>query len=183
MAEKHLIHVDEWAFEVEFERLGDGDGEGATRLRLDPEGAWRTVELHRVRAGLHVLMIDNRPLELYLERRRGGVDVTIGRRTYHVQIGRGRRATRAPSHAAADRDGLVRIAAPMTGSVLEVRTEHGAEVAQGDVLVVLESMKMNNELRSPVAGTVERLQLTVDAQVEEGAELVAIRPTERQTEA
>ena len=182
MAAKHLIQVDDQAFEAELESSTDGASE--TRLRLGPEGEWRTVELQLVRAGLHVLMIDNRPLELYLEHRDGGVDVTIGRRRYHVQIGgRGRRRRATTARAAAGSDGLVRVAAPMTGVVLEVRTHDGAEVAQGDVLLVLESMKMNNELRAPLSGTIEQLEAVVDAQVEEGADLVAIRPAESQTEA
>ena len=179
MAEKYLIQVDDSLFEGELERLvtngGGGNGVAGARVRFGAEGEWRTAELQRVRAGLHVVMLDNRPVELYIERRGAGADVTIGRRTYHVQIGRGRRA--ASMAAASDAgDGLVRVRAPMTGAVIEVRTEPGAQVEAGDVLVVVESMKMNNELRAPAAGVVERLDASVDAQVQEGDELVAIRP-------
>ncbi len=175
MAEKYLVQVDERLFEAELERPAGGAGEA--RVRLQPEDEWRIAELQHVRAGLHVVMLDNRPVELYLERRGNGVDVTIGRNTYHVQIGRGRRAASA-TRAAATSDGLVRVTAPMTGAVLEVRTEPGAEVQAGDVLVVIESMKMNNELRASVSGTVERVGARVDAQVQEGDELVALRPAE-----
>ena len=174
MAEKYLIQVDDLAFEAELERLGDGPG---ARVRLDAEGDWRFADLQHVRAGLHVIMLDNHPVELYIERRGGAVDVTIGRRTYHIQIGRGRRAARMAERAAAS-DGLVRILAPMTGVVIEARVQPGDEVAMGDVLVVIESMKMNNELRAPAGGVVERIGASVDAQVEEGDELAAIRPGE-----
>ena len=44
--------------------------------------------------------------------------------------------------------------------------------------VVIESMKMNNELRAPATGVVEAVGAVVDTQVEEGDELVAIRPPE-----
>ena len=174
MAEKYLVQVDDWPFEAELERP-DGDG-GLARVRLRPDDEWRAVEMRHVRAGLHVVMIENHPLELYLERRGAGVDVTIGRRTYRVRIGRGRAA--AAMRAAAAGDGLVRVTAPMTGVVLETRVEAGARVEAGDVLVVIESMKMNNELRAPVAGTVERVGARVDAQVREGDELAALRPGE-----
>jgi biotin carboxyl carrier protein len=174
MAEKYLIQVDDGAFEAELERL---NGDGAARVRLDADGEWQYAELQHVRAGLHVVMLDNRPVELYIERRGSAVDVTIGRRTYHIQVGRGRRAASMAAGAAAS-DGLARILAPMTGTVLEVRTAPGDEVEAGDVLVVIESMKMNNELRAPAGGVVERVGVTVDSQVEEGEELVSIRAAE-----
>ncbi len=174
MAEKYLIQVDDNPFAAEIDRLDDSNH---SRVRLQEDGEWKVAELQHVRAGLHVVMIDNRPVELYLERRGAGVDVTIGRRTYHVQIGRGRRAA---AMQAAARDGLVRIRAPMTGSVLEIRTEVGDEIDAGDVLVVIESMKMNNELRAPAAGVVERVGATVDGQVEEGDEIVVIRPRQEE---
>lgn len=175
MAEKYLIQVDDSALEAELERLNGGNG---ARVRLGDSGEWQYAELQHVRAGLHVVMLDNRPVELYIERRGSAVDVTIGRRTYHIQIGRGRRAASMAASAAAGGDGFARIRAPMTGTVLEVRAAPGDEVEAGDVLVVIESMKMNNELRAPAAGVVERVDAIVDAQVEEGEELVAIRAGE-----
>ncbi len=173
MAEKYLIQVEDSFFDGEMERSNGG---GAARVRLQGEGEWQIAELQHVRAGLHVMMLDNRPVELYIERRGAGADVTIGRRTYHVQIGRGRRAASMAAAASAASDGLVRIRAPMTGSVIELRTEVGAEVEAGEVLVVIESMKMNNELRAPAGGVVERVGAVVETQVQEGEELVAIRP-------
>ncbi len=175
MAENYLIQVEDSFIGGEVERL---NGEGGARVRLHGDGDWQFAELQHVRAGLHVMMLDNRPIELYIERRGAGADVTIGRRTYHVQIGRGRRAANMAAAASAASDGLVRLRAPMTGTVIEFRTELGAEVEAGEVLVVIESMKMNNELRAPASGVVERVGATVDVQVEEGAELVAIRPPE-----
>ena len=175
MAEKYLIQVNDSLLEGEIEH---SNGRGEARVRFDPDGEWQVAELQHVRAGLHVVMLDNRPVELYIERRGSAVDVTIGRRTYHIQIGRGRRAASMAAAASAASDGLVRINAPMTGNVIEVRTEPGAEVEVGDVLVVIESMKMNNELRAPASGVVERVGAVVDGQVEEGAEIVSIRPAE-----
>lgn len=175
MAEKYLIQVNDSLLEGEIEHA---NGRGEARVRLGPDGEWQVAELQHVRAGLHVVMLDNRPVELYIERRGSAVDVTIGRRTYHIQIGRGRRAATMAASTAAASDGIARIRAPMTGTVLEVRTAPGDEVEAGDVLVVIESMKMNNELRAPAAGVVERVDAVVDKQVEEGEELVAIRAAE-----
>jgi biotin carboxyl carrier protein len=62
----------------------------------------------------------------------------------------------------------------MTGSIVEVRCAVGDRVAQGDVLLVIESMKMNNELRSPADGVVEQVAVTGGQRVNAGDLLVAI---------
>jgi len=62
----------------------------------------------------------------------------------------------------------------MTGSIIEVRCRPGDQVAQGDVLLVIESMKMNNELRSPAAGVVEQVAVANGQRVKAGDLLVAL---------
>ncbi len=53
--------------------------------------------------------------------------------------------------------GGISLKAPMPGSVLEVRVEEGDKVEEGDVLLILEAMKMENELTASQAGTVEKI--------------------------
>ena len=62
----------------------------------------------------------------------------------------------------------------MTGSIVEVRCTPGQVVQPGDVLLVIESMKMNNELRSPAAGVVEQVPITAGQRVNAGQLLVAL---------
>ncbi len=71
--------------------------------------------------------------------------------------------------------------APMPGVVLEVRTEPGATVAEGDVLVVLESMKMELVIASPGDGVVDGVDVAVGDRVTQGQPLVvlAAEPEER----
>ena len=66
------------------------------------------------------------------------------------------------------------LVAPMPGSVLEVRTSVGAAVTAGDVLVVLEAMKMEHHVRAPLDGTVSELRVAVGDQVANGAVLLVI---------
>lgn len=64
--------------------------------------------------------------------------------------------------------------APMPGTVLRVETEVGAEVADGQTLVVLEAMKMEHRIAAPSSGTVATLNVTAGQQVESGAVLAVI---------
>lgn len=58
------------------------------------------------------------------------------------------------------------IKAPMPGLVIGVAVENGQQVARGDTLVVLESMKMQNELRTPRDGVISRLRVNAGQSVE-----------------
>jgi biotin carboxyl carrier protein len=62
----------------------------------------------------------------------------------------------------------------MPGKVIKLAVAEGAEVAAGDVLVVLEAMKMEHELLAPAAGTVSELLVAEGDQVDAGAALAVI---------
>lgn len=59
----------------------------------------------------------------------------------------------APAAPAAAGAGA-KVNAPMPGTILDVRVQNGAKVKKGDVLVILEAMKMENEIQAPCDGTV-----------------------------
>jgi len=75
-----------------------------------------------------------------------------------------------------------RIAAPMTGLVRSVPVEAGSTVAKGDILVVLEAMKMEHSLRAAADGTVEAVHCAVGDTVSDGTLLVEFAPAEHQAE-
>jgi biotin carboxyl carrier protein len=68
------------------------------------------------------------------------------------------RAWQGRRHAAVEAEGRQQIVAPMPGKVVRVLVKVGDIVEAGQGLVVVEAMKMQNEIRSPKKGTVERLQ-------------------------
>ena len=66
------------------------------------------------------------------------------------------------------------VVAPMPGTILKVNVQNGQAVKEGDVLVVLEAMKMENEIMAPKAGTVTQVVVQKGATVDTGAALVVI---------
>jgi biotin carboxyl carrier protein len=68
---------------------------------------------------------------------------------------------------------MTEVRAEITANVWQVRTEVGAEVAEGDELVILESMKMEIPVTAPSPGTVVELRVAPDDNVQEG-DVVAI---------
>jgi len=83
-------------------------------------------------------------------------------------------AARAGSHAPERLAGGGRVEAPMPGRVVSVRAKAGDAVTAGAALVVVEAMKMQNELLAPRSGTVTRVLVAEGAAVERGALLVEI---------
>lgn len=77
---------------------------------------------------------------------------------------------------AAGRKNDGRIKPPMPGKIVEVKVKEGQAVAEGDVLLVLEAMKMQNDLKSPIAGTVARVHVAEGSAVEASTVLVEVTP-------
>ena len=83
-------------------------------------------------------------------------------------------AAPAVSSAPAAAKGSVKIEAPMSGKILGVKASAGQTVKRGDVIVVLEAMKMENDIVAPQDGTVASIDVTVGQQVESGASIATL---------
>ncbi len=64
--------------------------------------------------------------------------------------------------------------APMPGTILKVNVTQGQAVKEGDVLCVLEAMKMENDIKAPKSGTITQVLISKSASVDTGAPLVII---------
>jgi biotin carboxyl carrier protein len=71
---------------------------------------------------------------------------------------------------------MTEVLAEITANVWQVRTEVGAEVAEGDELVILESMKMEIPVTAPSPGTVIELRVAPDDNVQEGDVVAVLDP-------
>lgn len=77
----------------------------------------------------------------------------------------------APAPAA---QGSIKVEAPMPGTILDVKTSNGASVNAGDVLCILEAMKMENEIVAPQAGTVASVSVAKGDSVEAGQVIITL---------
>ena len=66
------------------------------------------------------------------------------------------------------------VKAPMPGNILKILVSQGQQVKEGDVIIVLEAMKMENEIVASKAGTIAQILVTKGATVETGATLAVI---------
>ena len=83
----------------------------------------------------------------------------------------------APAAAAAPAatGGAASITAPMPGTVLDVKVSEGQAVNAGDVVLILEAMKMENEISAPSAGTVDKIVAAKGSSVNSGDVLITLK--------
>lgn len=163
MASKLALTVNGRAAELEIEQ-----GEGEIRVCLGDR--WHSAQLERTnQSGLYSLVIDGRSYEIFARERPGGLEVLLGNRVYAIDVGRPRADDAEPEVA-----GAWTLAAPMSGQVTEVRVAAGDSVTAGQVLLVIESMKMNNELTAARAGEVVEVGVGAGERVEKGRVLVRV---------
>lgn len=80
----------------------------------------------------------------------------------------------APKASAPVSAGSVTVDAPMPGNILDVKVSNGASVKKGDVIMVLEAMKMENDIVAPQDGTVASINVNKGDTVEAGQTLATL---------
>lgn len=83
-------------------------------------------------------------------------------------------ATPAPAPAPAPAGGGKEVTAPMPGNILDIKVNVGDSVAANQVVIVLEAMKMENDIVTPVAGTVASINVTKGQAVNSGDVLITV---------
>jgi biotin carboxyl carrier protein len=145
--------------------LGDG------RFEVAIDGTPRIVEGRPIGTHGWSLLVDGVVHEVSVLAKADAWAVQVGGRTHRLKL-LDERAMRARTRGAAG-SGEREVRAAMPGKVVALLTEVGAEVTQGQGLLVIEAMKMENEVGSPRAGTVKEIRVKPGQAVEAG-ELLAV---------
>ncbi len=170
MASKYRLRLGDRDYEVEVEEEA-----GAYRLRLDDR--WYPVSLQRIgESARYSLILDNHPYDVFAEESPHGFQIVLGSRTISVtsQRGRGPGPGGGPASLDAPSDGEWVLTSPMAAVVQQIMVKPDDEVPAGAVLMVVEAMKMQNELRARRGGQVKAVYVTVGQRVEQGTPLLVL---------
>ncbi len=149
----------------------------AAQVTATIDGRRYELMVQEIASGVQFLIAGNRTYVCRSDKRdsRGeGVEIYVNGKAYPVTIidpKRMRGGHGSDSHAG---DGSAQIVAPMPGKVVRVLIEQGVRVEVGEGLIIVEAMKMQNELKSPRAGIVAALQTEAGATVNAGDVLAII---------
>ena len=130
--------------------------DGAELTTITVDGRLVQAGAERISAGTYSILIGGKSVELSVQDTPGGWLVRASGREYHVEI-IDPRAWRRGRGAGIELEGRQQLVAPMPGKIVKVLVAAGEKVESGQGLLVIEAMKMQNEVRSPKSGTVEKV--------------------------
>jgi biotin carboxyl carrier protein len=124
---------------------------------------------------VYSMLIDGDSYEAYVYPGEEELQVLLLGRQYQVRVEDEReRRLKTAGGGETGSGGEFQLKAPMPGLVVAIPVQENQEVEKGQVLVILESMKMQNELKAPRAGTVQRIKVKTGETVEQKQALMSI---------
>lgn len=148
------------------------------RASAEVDGRQYEIEVRELTSGQYLLLVDGRVCKARVESQPGSrapglYDVAVAGHTYNIEIVDPKRLRTADS-TAAHSTGSAQIISPMPGKVVRILVESGASIELGAGVLVVEAMKMQNEMKSPKAGVVASINAEVGATVSAGDVLALI---------
>ena len=120
------------------------------------------------------LIVDNRSFEIEVDHTEDEYQVLVDGRNYHVNLVDERRVRVGGNQSGIEFQGRQKVSVPMPGKVIAVLVAEGDSVEKGQGLVIVEAMKMENEVRSPINGQVREIRVKPGETVEAGAVLLIV---------
>jgi biotin carboxyl carrier protein len=151
---------------LELEKLDSG-----WQCRLD--GKEVHVDAVLPRRDVLSLLVDGRAFEVKREQTATDLHLWVGSSRFAVEL-RDPRSLRSRKGSAEDGTGPRKIVAPMPGRVVRLLASEQSEVEAGQGIIVVEAMKMQNEIKSPKKGTVKKIVGAVGAAVNAGDVLAIV---------
>ena len=124
---------------------------------------------------VYSLIVNGRSHEAYIQEGDDDWQVLLRGRLYPAKVEDEReKRLRAAAGGGVTETGEFHLKAPMPGLVVTIPVEEGQEVKKGDVLLILESMKMQNELKAPRDGVVSRIKVKAGESVEQKQAMLSL---------
>tara|TARA_Y100000741_G_scaffold311608_1_gene255739 strand:- start:621 stop:1028 length:408 start_codon:yes stop_codon:yes gene_type:complete len=128
--------------------------------------------------------VDGEEYEVELEKQNGLWNVTIEGKSFNIEIEGSSvgdtSVSKRKKTARGKKSGTISSTIP--GKVVSISAKEGQMVSEGDVVMILEAMKMQNEIQAPLSGTVTAINCKPGDSVEANSPLIIIQPEENKTE-
>ncbi len=161
---KYYVLVDDEEFEVEI------SSDGSVYLDGHP------VQVNMVRIpgqNVYSLLLNHHSYEIAVEEERQGYTILVQGNQFHVRVEDERqRRLMSGRNQLAPPSGDTQVTAPIPGRIIKVEVAEGDEVQVGQPLLILEAMKMENEVRAHRAGRIRSVHVSPGDSVEQGAVLL-----------
>ncbi len=167
---KYVTVIEDQSYEIEI------DNDGAILV----DGELRDVDFLNLGGSLYSIITENKSLEAVIDDDEGKIAVMMGGQLFETQV-LDERAMLLVQRRGGLKITSGEVTAPMPGLIVMVTVALDQIIEQGDTVVILESMKMQNELKSPVAGVVKAIQVETGQAVDKGDMLVEIGPPTEET--
>ncbi len=122
------------------------------------------------------VILDGKSYESFISESDEGWQVLMRGKQYQITVEDEReKRLRAAAGGGVAEGGEFNLKAPMPGLVVAIPVSEGQEIKKGQVLIILESMKMQNELKSPKDGIAERIRVKAGESVEQKQALLSVK--------
>jgi len=162
-----IAKLGEQTYTVEIEEVGK------SLYRVAIDGSEFLVDGKKTGRSNYSLIVDSRSFEVDVDNSEDEYRVLVDGRNYHVNLVDERRV-RVGAQSGIQLEGRQKVSVPMPGKVIAVLVSEGDAVEKGQGLVIVEAMKMENEVKSPITGEVKEIKVKAGETVEGGAVLVIV---------
>ena len=170
------VTIAEKTYRVELTRTG---GRQISERQIGAEWSCRLdgrempVDAVSVQEGVLSLLLNGQSYEVKQETIGTENNIVVGHERFSVSV-RDPRSFRSRRRAGASEQGVKKITAPMPGKVVRILSGVGDQVEAGQSVIVIEAMKMQNELKAPKNGVIKKINVTEGAAVEAGQSLAEV---------
>jgi biotin carboxyl carrier protein len=163
-----IAKLGDQSYTVEIEEIGK------SVYRVAVDGNEFLVDGKKTGRTNYSLIVDNRSFEIEVDNTDDEYRVLVDGRNYRIHLVDERRMRVGGAQSGMELQGQQKVSVPMPGKVTAVLVSENDTVEKGQGLVIVEAMKMENEVRSPIAGVVKEIKVKAGETVEGGAVLVVV---------
>jgi biotin carboxyl carrier protein len=164
----YIARLGEKTHTVEVEEVGK------SLYRIAVDGSEFLVDGKKTGLTNYSLIVDNRSFEVEVDVKEDEYRVLVDGRNYHIDLVDERRVRVGGLQSGIQLQGRQNVSVPMPGKIIAVLVSEGDSVEKGQGLVIVEAMKMENEVRCPINGEVKEVRVKPGDAVEAGAVLAVV---------